>query len=152
MKKIKLKNFLWIRNEIFDNSNLKGSDIMVYLTLMRFMNNETRECYPSIATIKKFSRLSAQTVYRCLDKLERENLIYRKRGRGRVNKYILLEPTTSLKNITTTKCGKAKLPNAVKPNYQMRYTNKTNYNKTNYNKINYNRTKNLFQKMLDLNS
>ena len=153
MEKIKLKNFLWIRNEIFDNPTLKGSDIMVYLTLMRFMNNETRECSPSIATIKKFSRLRAQTVYSCLDRLEKEKLIHRKRGRGRVNRYTLLEPVaTSPKNDTTIEWGKAKLPNGVKPNYQMGYTNKTNHKKTNYKKTNYNynKTKNPFQEMLDL--
>ena len=92
MEKIRLKSFLWIRYEVFDNPSLKGADIMVYACLMRHMNNETRECFPSIARIKRESRLGQSAVFQSLDKLEAAGLVYRRRGRGRVNRYILLEP------------------------------------------------------------
>lgn len=104
----KIENFLWIRYQIFDNPALNGSDIMVYAALMRYMNNETRECYPSISTLSQKARLNKDTIYKSLEKLEKEKLIYRQRGRGRNNKYIILEPPqTSRIFPTSRKRGKA---------------------------------------------
>ena len=118
MNKIqKIKGFLWIRYEVFDNENLNGSDIMVYATLMRYMNNETKECFPSIKNLAKKSRLTQKTIYESLNRLEKEELIYRKRGRGRVNHYIILEPLSSV-NFTTSNEGEM-------PNTQKERTNNT---------------------------
>lgn len=94
----KIKGFLWIRTEIFDNANLSSSDIMVYATLMRYMNNNTKECYPSIKTLCSQSRLHKQTAYKSLDNLERMGLIQRKLTKGKVNHYVILEPSTIISN------------------------------------------------------
>lgn len=88
----KIKSFLWIRTEVFNNPDLSGSDIMVYASLMSHMNNKTKECYPSIARIAKEARLSKDTVIKCLRKLEETKLISRKHTNGKVNNYIILEP------------------------------------------------------------
>jgi len=91
----KIKGFLWIRTEVFDNPDLSTSDIMVYATLMRYMNNKTKECYPSIETLCSQARLHKQTAFKSLDNLERVGLIKRRRIRGKVNRYIILEPPST---------------------------------------------------------
>ena len=88
----KIKGFLWIRTEIFDNTNLSGPDIMVYATLMRHINNKTKECFPSLKTITNGARLGKATVLNSLRKLEEAKLISRKHINGKVNNYIILEP------------------------------------------------------------
>ena len=130
----KIKGFLWIRREVFSNSNLNGSDIMVYASLMNHMNNETKEAYPSIILISQESRLSKDTVYKSLDKLEQEKLIFRIRGRGRVNHYIILEPPTSIKNPTTRNKGKG-CRNKGKPESEKRETNNKNLTRINITRI-----------------
>ena len=100
MEKIQLiKGFLWIRYDVFDNDNLSGSDMMVYAVLMRYMNNETKKCFPSISTLASQARLHKDTVIKSLKKLEGEQLIYVTKDDGKVNHYLLLEPT-SRKNPT----------------------------------------------------
>ena len=95
MDKLQLiKGFLWIRYDVFDNDNLNGSDIMVYAVLMRYMNNETKRCFPSIPTIALQARLHKDTVIESLKKLEEERLICVTRDDGKVNHYLLLEPTS----------------------------------------------------------
>ena len=125
MEKIKLiKGFLWIRYGVFDNLSLNGSDIMVYAVLMRYMNNDTKKCYPSIKVLAEKSRLHRDTVFKSLKKLEEENLIYITKDEGRVNHYCLLEPT-SAKNPTSR--NKDLQPVGIKAtnNTNPNYTNKT---------------------------
>ena len=131
MEKIKrIGTFLWIRNIIFENKNLNGSDIMTYASLIKHMNNDTKECYPSIKLISKEARINKRTVYKSLDILEKEKLIFRKRGRGRVNRYIILEPPSSVETSTTEKEGKGSEKEG-KPECKKRETNYTSSNYTN---------------------
>ena len=103
MERLRMTSFLWIRHEVFRNPHLTGADILVYASLMEHMNQQTQECFPSLARIREESRLSRNTVFQSLDKLEAERLIYRRRGRGRVNRYILLEPTDIRRRPTNDK-------------------------------------------------
>ena len=96
MNKIqKIKGFLWIRYEVFDNKNLSSSAKLVYACLMRFMNNETKECYPGIKKIASIIGLHKETVENSLKQLEKENLVYIERKSGRTNHYTILEPPLS---------------------------------------------------------
>ena len=102
MEKLKnKKGFLMIRNEVFLDSDLRYPEIMVYLALIRFMNNVTKKCHPSIRTITKFSRISQETVSKSLYQLERKELIFIKRRSGVVNYYTMLEPPDPIKKILT---------------------------------------------------
>ena len=108
MEKIdKISSFLFIRHEVFDNPNLNGADIMVYAVLMRFMNYKSRECYPSISTIKKYARLRREAVIGSIKKLEQEGLIHCNRSSGKTTRYTLLEPPrdTSIDFATGTVWG-----------------------------------------------
>ena len=102
MEKLKnKKGFLMIRNEVFLDSDLRYPEIMVYLALIKFMNNVTKKCHPSIRTITKFSRISQETVSKSLYQLERKELIFIKRRTGVVNYYTILEPPDPIKKILT---------------------------------------------------
>ena len=94
MEKIKglIKGFTWIRNSVLENPDMSASDVMVYLSLMRYMSNRSKECWPGILTIMKLSHLGQRTVYACLLDLERMSLISISRKRGRTNRYTILEP------------------------------------------------------------
>ena len=92
----KIKGFLWIRYEIFDNKNLSSSAKLVYMALMRYINNKTKECYPSIAKIAFVVGLHKETVEIALRALEKERYIYIQRKSGQVNRYTILEPTSQI--------------------------------------------------------
>ena len=50
-------NFTIIENEIIDDiERFDKNDLLCYMVLCRFANNETGECYPSYKTIAKLSR------------------------------------------------------------------------------------------------
>jgi len=136
VQKIKrIKGFTWIRNEVLKNAELNGSDIMVYLVLMSHADNKTFECWPGLELIAKESRLHKHTVWKSLDKLEEKKLIYRKKGRGRVNHYTILEPPkSSTKKLTGSKRAPARGPNGDLPEDQKKTSNYTKLNNTNLKK------------------
>jgi len=100
-QKIKLtrKSHIWIHTIVFDDTRLKASDKLVYLTLARFVNNETQECFPSIEKICEVGGLTNRTVTKSLRKLEKYNYIEIRRSTGNVNTYVLLEPEGNKYNI-----------------------------------------------------
>lgn len=62
-------------NELLKSKQLSPNDILVYLTIKRFMNNESKSCYPSKTTISKLSGLSRNTIIKCIDNLIKNNVI-----------------------------------------------------------------------------
>ena len=100
-QKLKLtrKSHIWIHTIVFDDTRLKTSDKLVYLTLARFVNNETQECFPSIEKICEVGGLTNRTVTKSLRKLEKYNYIEIRRSAGNVNTYVLLEPEGNKYNI-----------------------------------------------------
>ena len=72
------------RNE----NNLKPKDLLVYATIKRFMNNTTKECFPSIDTIVRLSGISKPTVIKSTKLLEQEGyLSIRKSGKKNIYKF-----------------------------------------------------------------
>lgn len=51
------------------DAGVSPSAVVVYLTLARYANRQTRSCYPSKETLSEKSGLSANTVSRCLSEL-----------------------------------------------------------------------------------
>lgn len=66
--------------------------IALYVTLCRFANNHSQECYPSIETIKKGTGMDKHTIIRQLIRLEKMRLIKSEKKLGEVTTYTLLEP------------------------------------------------------------
>lgn len=69
-------------------SDLTANDLLVYVSIKRYMNNETKTCFPSQETICKNSGLSKPTILKSIDKLKQENYItVYKEGRKNVYKF-----------------------------------------------------------------
>jgi hypothetical protein len=69
--------------------------VTVYLVLAAHADAKTRQCFPSLRTISRLSKLSRPTVLKAIGILEEERLIkvergYRARGDREVNRYTLL--------------------------------------------------------------
>lgn len=59
------------------SANVSSSSRTVYRALLHYANRETWSCFPSIKTIAKDTGMSRSTIMRCLNELEKENLILR---------------------------------------------------------------------------
>ena len=81
--------FVLLPYSVLDDLRLSKSDIQVYIALARYADNETRLCYPSMATIAKVSRLRRPTICKSLINLESYGYIIIKRQHGHVNHYQL---------------------------------------------------------------
>lgn len=93
------KPFTWIHNLILDNKNLNASDVIVYITLARFTDNQTQKCYPSKKLLIDYTHLTFNTITKSINKLFELNLIYFERGKGgKRNHYQLLEPIMTEKD------------------------------------------------------
>ena len=90
-------NWFWIDKEIWHNEELNSSDRIVYSTLAYYANSETQECYPSVETLIKFSKLSERTIQSSISHLEDLKYITVRREMGKVNVYTLLEIPTPAK-------------------------------------------------------
>lgn len=75
------------------DAEFSPSAIMVYLTLARYSNRQTRTCFPSKETIQQKSRLSPNTVSKALAELKEGGAISSKRrnrnGQPTSNVYVL---------------------------------------------------------------
>jgi DNA-binding transcriptional ArsR family regulator len=136
MKREFRERFCWIQNEILENDNLNGQDIMVYLALARYANNDTQTCYPSYNKLCKIARVSRPTISKALKTLEECGIISVERSANKVNHYCLLHIHSSGKDSLLVKksngTGKKEIPQVVK----MRNTNYTNITNTNLTKLN----------------
>lgn len=62
--------------------DLDPKDKLIYLTIRRYMNKKTMECYPSYAEITRCTGAAAKTIKKCVDNLVKEGYLEtRKEGR-----------------------------------------------------------------------
>lgn len=70
-------------NNVIQDLDLTPKDLLVYVTIRSFMNNETRQCFPSINTIVKKSGISKGTVIKSINTLRNKKYFSAERkGRG----------------------------------------------------------------------
>lgn len=80
------KQHVQLPNNMTHNDDINPKDLLVYTTIKRYMNKETKSCFPSINTIVEKSGVSKPTVLKSIDKLQKANYI--KVGKiGRNNLY-----------------------------------------------------------------
>lgn len=69
-------NFTIIENEIIDDiERFDKNDLLCYMVLCRFANNETGECYPSYKTIAEKMRVGVSTAIKAIKSLESKGAI-----------------------------------------------------------------------------
>lgn len=68
------KQHVQVPDPIKKNKDLKPVDYLVYANIRRYMNRETKTCYPSLATVARDCDLSIPTIRTSISRLERANL------------------------------------------------------------------------------
>ena len=82
------RQHIQVSSEILKNKNLSNNDIGVYLAIGKYMNKDTKEAFPSQATLVKDTNLALQTVRNCIRKLETAKAFeIEKRGRNNIYKF-----------------------------------------------------------------
>lgn len=90
------KQHVQLPNNMTINDELTPKDLLVYVTIKKYMNKISKSCYPSIATIVEKSGVSKPTVIKAINKLKELNYIsVEKMGRNNLyvfNSYKNFEP------------------------------------------------------------
>lgn len=84
------KRHVQVPNDMTEQNNyLKPADILIYATIKRHMDKETKTCYPSLDTISKESGASINTVKNSIQNLiNSEYITVSKRGRGKLYTFL----------------------------------------------------------------
>lgn len=68
------------------SSDLTPQDLLVYVSIKRYMNNKTKIAYPSLKEIQKKCKASIDTIRKCVKHLEEKDFISIEK-KGRAQKY-----------------------------------------------------------------
>ena len=131
-------NFTIIENEIIDDiERFDKNDLLCYMVLCRFANNETGECYPSYKTIAEKMRVGVSTAIKAIKSLESKGAIKihsrkNENGGDTSNLYVIQNINDENKKASTVPPVKAENEN-IKDNNSIPQSNKnyTNKNKKN---------------------
>ena len=100
----------------FDWKTLEWCDQLVFAQIKRFMNKDTRTCYPSMSKIKELTQLSERFINDSIHRLESVGLITVTRRKGTSNLYHF-PPETDKFEMFSTEFLDMKLPPKVKEYY-----------------------------------
>lgn len=82
---MKNKQHVQLPNSMTENKLIAPQDLLVYASIKRFMNKETRTAFPSLDTISKVSGASVPTVRKCIENLiNAEYIKLEKKGRQNI--------------------------------------------------------------------
>lgn len=82
------KQHVQLPNNMIKKDGLEPKDLLVYAVLKKYMNNETKECFPSLETLSKDSGYSINTIRKSIALLQNNNYIeIRREGRKNVYKF-----------------------------------------------------------------
>lgn len=90
MKKDEQKSLQHVQlpNDMTMTKELDPKDLLIYVCIKRFMNKETKECFPSLETIVEISGVSKPTVRKSIEKLKEKKYIeVRREGRKNIYKF-----------------------------------------------------------------
>ena len=126
-------NFTIIENEIIDDiERFDKNDLLCYMVLCRFANNETGECYPSYKTIAEKMRVGVSTAIKAIKSLESKGAIKihsrkNENGGDTSNLYVIQNINDENKKASTVPPVKADKEN-IKSNNSI-HKNKKKYTK-----------------------
>lgn len=82
------KQHVQLPNNMLNKDGLEPKDLLVYAILKKYMNNETKECFPSLATLSKDIGYSINTIRNSLSLLQENNYIsIRREGKKNIYKF-----------------------------------------------------------------
>ena len=140
-------NFTIIENEIIDDiERFDKNDLLCYMVLCRFANNETGECYPSYKTIAEKMRVGVSTAIKAIKSLESKGAIKihsrkNENGGDTSNLYVIQNINDENKKASTVPPVKAENKN-IKDNNSIHKNEKKytkNIKENNVNKVLHNK-------------
>ena len=82
------KQHVQLPNNMIKKDGLEPRDLLVYAVLKKYMNNESKECFPSLETLSKESGYSINTIRNSIKLLQANNYIsIRKEGRKNIYRF-----------------------------------------------------------------
>ncbi len=82
------KRHVQVPNSMTKKNEIEPKDLLIYATLKRYMNNQTKECFPSLSTLSKDSGYSINTIRGSIATLANNSYIsIRKEGRRNIYKF-----------------------------------------------------------------
>lgn len=88
-----------VTNE-FDWKSLAKGDKLVFASIKRYMNKDTRTCFPSLKTIAKKLNCSESKIQKCIYRLEEAGLVSIRREEGKSNEYYFPPETDKFEMFT----------------------------------------------------
>ena len=83
------KQHVQLPNNMTLETILTPQDLLVYVSIKRYMNNETKEAFPSLQTIAEKCGASIPTIRKCIKRLEEGKYIQViKKGRSQIYKFL----------------------------------------------------------------
>jgi DNA-binding transcriptional regulator YhcF (GntR family) len=126
------RGFLWVDYEIIDDKQLTSSDKIVYMTMARFVDNETQECFPSNKKLAEMTGLTTRTIINAVKHLEDGGYIEVDRAFGRINYYQLNEIPVKNKHRTSEIISQVPVKNKHTNNTYINNTYINNTSKTSF--------------------
>ncbi len=105
------RNFFMVDNGVFDEQlNLEPLDKLVYICLLRYADNNTREAFPGQARVAKDIGITRQRVNIAINTLVEKGLIekrarFDKRGSQTSNRYIVYDANEIINRVSSEMTG-----------------------------------------------
>lgn len=100
------RNFFIVDNGIFDESlQIEALDKLVYICLLRYADNNSRECFPGMQKIADDIGISKRRVITAIERLSEKSLIekttrYDNKGSQKSNLYIVFDANEVIHNLS----------------------------------------------------
>jgi predicted transcriptional regulator len=101
------RNFFMVDNGVFDKRlKLEPLDMLVYICLLRYADNNSKECFPAQQTIANDIGITRQRVSTAVKRLEEKKLVVKKQrfdktGSKKSNTYIVFDANEVINTMST---------------------------------------------------
>jgi predicted transcriptional regulator len=101
------RNFFMVDNGIFDERlKLEPLDKLTYICLLRYADNNSKECFPAMQTVANDIGITRQRVNTAIKRLEEKKLVVKKQrfdkaGSQKSNTYIVFDANEIINRVST---------------------------------------------------
>lgn len=100
------KNWLWVENDLIDNPNYTTNEKLLYICLVRHLNNKTGFAFPGLETLKREMCIKdSRTLVKICKSLENKKLISIEKVKGKSNRYYIHNVPEYKKEVVTKNVG-----------------------------------------------
>ena len=100
------KNWLWVENDLIDNPSYTTNEKLLYICLVRHLNNKTGFAFPGLETLKREMCIKdSRTLVKICKSLEEKKLIHIEKIKGKSNKYYINNVPEYKNKVATKNAG-----------------------------------------------